>query len=30
MPYDRDRAADLVLAFMQLTMQEGVRTWKKL
>ncbi len=28
MTYDRDRAVDLVLALMQLTMHEGVRTWK--
>ena len=28
MSYNRERAADLVLALMQLTMHEGVRTWK--
>lgn len=28
MSYNRDRAAELVLALMQLTLHEGVRTWK--
>ena len=28
MSYDRDRAAELILALMQLTLHEGVRTWK--
>jgi len=28
MSYDRERAADLVLALMQLTLHEGTRAWK--
>jgi hypothetical protein len=28
MSYNRERAADLVLALMQLTVHEEVRTWK--
>ena len=28
MAYDRDRAGDLVLALMQLTLHDGYRTWK--
>jgi Domain of unknown function (DUF6429) len=28
MTYDRERAAELVLALMQLTVHDGCRTWK--
>lgn len=28
MAYDRERAGDLVLALMQITLHDGYRTWK--